>query len=114
MLDVRWSSWPRTWGDVTMISFPMMDDEIVVGIRMKYLSVSFFFKGFRCAFPMCNKDKLRFVGQLVLYHKELQTEVAFFLARERLNGMIIPVVREIPMVMHHRSPVNTGTPKLDG
>ena len=27
---------------------------------------------------MCNKDKLRFVGQLVLYHKELQTEVAFF------------------------------------
>lgn len=56
-----------------MISFPMMDDEIVVGIRMKYLSVSFFQR-----FPMCNKDKLRFVGQLVLYHKELQTEVAFF------------------------------------
>ena len=43
MLDVRWSSWPRTWGDVTMISFPM-DDEIVVGIRVKYLSVSFFLK----------------------------------------------------------------------
>ena len=55
MLDVRWSSWPRTWGDVTMISFPMMDDEIVVGIRMKYLSVSFFFKGFRCAIKI-NSD----------------------------------------------------------
>lgn len=53
-----------------MISFPM-DDEIVVGIRMKYLRETFFF--FR-RFPMCNKYKLRFVGQLVLYHEELQSK----------------------------------------
>lgn len=99
MLDVRWSSWPRTWGDVTMISFPMMDDGIVVGIRMKYLSVYFFFEGFRCAMKI---------------NSDLWGNWSCTMKNFSLNEMIISVVREIPMVMHHRSPVNTGTPKLDG